>query len=451
MNKTLTASLCLLAISVFGLTLFSTSSTEAGAILTTPPTPVVDSPVVPTDVSFSAGHSIIESFDDYSWRAFIALVWPGLKNQQGLPDTMQTVDGPGPRVFETYKSLAEVFHNDGSAPLPLNQYDAPQHNPSGVQAVYGDMTLGSFSKFSNLGQAGFGNLVGPLLSQNTNYVRFHTAFNNSQFNQILSQKWYIRANLPVTITFNDGSLDVKSAWILMNGIPHPERFYTRTAHVLDPVTGVSSDLAVGLVGLHIVQKTPTRPQWIWSSFEHVDNIPSPGNANPITFNDGTGTPMPANNPYTLNRVLQAPTPQPFNVTRIKPINPSTMATNNAYRNALKAGSIWRNYQLVMTQWPKDASNPNTPGTPANTFPGTAPDDATAFTNVTLETFDQRNIITGCMNCHNTVMKSADFVWTLSDHAFPAKSSTPNLLMKDEAMRKLRDILTETRKRNEAKE
>ena len=30
---------------------------------------------------------------------------------------------------------------------------------------------------------------------------------------------------------------------------------------------------VGLIGLHIAQKTPSRPQWIWSSFEQDDTVP----------------------------------------------------------------------------------------------------------------------------------------------------------------------------------
>src|SRR5207302_4222192 len=30
---------------------------------------------------------------------------------------------------------------------------------------------------------------------------------------------------------------------------------------------------LGLVGIHIVHKTTSRPQWIWTSFEHKDNVP----------------------------------------------------------------------------------------------------------------------------------------------------------------------------------
>src|SRR4051794_14139885 len=75
------------------------------------PTPVVNSPKVPDDVSIPPDFpgNPIAFFDDYSWRAFIAVVWPGLKDRQGVPDAAKPLDASGPRVFETYKSLAEVF------------------------------------------------------------------------------------------------------------------------------------------------------------------------------------------------------------------------------------------------------------------------------------------------------------------------------------------------------
>ena len=409
------------------------------------PTPVVNSPQVPADVSIPAGFpgNPIAFFDDYSWRAFIALVWPASNGQRGRPDTSQTVDGAGPRVFETYKSLHEVFHSDGSAPTPWNQFDPPQYNPCGVAEKFGDMTLGSFSKFSNLGQAGFGSLVGPLVAQNTTYVRYLTSYNQFQFEQILTQKLYLRSNLPTppaSVTFGVSSIDVKSAWIDMTNIPNPGRFYTRTASVLDPVTGQCSTLTVGLVGLHIVQKTPTRPQWIWTTFEQVDNVPpAAGATGAFTFNDGKSPGMDANNPYLLSRVLEPPTAAPFNVIRVKPIHASTQQTNAAYHAALPKNSIWQFYQLVMTQWPITPSSPSTDGSPGNTFPGSpAPNDSTAFANTTLETFDQRFVFFGCMACHNATMKPTDFVWSLNDHAHPA--TTPNLLMQNPAFRALRDML-----------
>jgi hypothetical protein len=418
----------------------------------TPPPPVITSSTPPSDVEIPQGFSgnPIAFFDDFSWKAFIAMVWPALQGQRGVPDPKQTVGGPGPRVFETYKALYEMFHSDGSAPASWNDFDPASYNPCDVAVGWGDLTLGSFSKFSDMGQAGFGSLVGPLVAQNTTYVRFLTTYNMVEYKQIVSGEWYVRAKLPTppaSITFDNGAIDTKSAWMDMSGASHPERYYTRTAWVLDPVTGECSQKKVGLVGLHMVVKTPSRPQWIWSTFEQVDNVPplqpdttgafGSGTSN---FNDGTGAPMPQKNPYPLQRVLEAPTAAPFNVERLKPIHPSTKTTNAAYRAALH-GTVWENYQLVATQWPIVPNSPSTPGTPPNTFPGTpAPNDSTAFSNVTLETFDQKSVFTSCMNCHNVTKAPTDFLWSLNDHAFPAKSGTPNLIMKDPAMRALRSLL-----------
>jgi hypothetical protein len=51
---------------------------------------------------------------------------------------------------------------------------------------------------------------------------------------------------------------------------------------------------VALVALHFVYKTPSRPQWIWSTFEHADNVPESGESPRTghTFNNGDlGAPM----------------------------------------------------------------------------------------------------------------------------------------------------------------
>jgi hypothetical protein len=281
-----------------------------------------------------------------------------------------------------------------------------------------------------------------------------TAFNQIEFQQIVDKKWYLRANLPTStaLTFTNGSIDVKSAWIDMSSVAHPERFYVRKARVLDPVQGTCALIDVGLVGLHIVQKTPTRPQWIWTSFEHIDNVPpaAPGAPGTFTFNDGTGKPMPANNPLKLPDVLKPPTLPPFNVTRIKDINPSTKATNALYQTKLGPSSIWRFYQLVVTQWPVPGNTPANDGSPDNTFPGLpAPNDSTAYANMTMETFDQRSVGKSCMACHTFTMQQTDFVWSLNDHAFPALSATPNVLMHNASFRRLRDTLIDMERQNAA--
>ena len=420
---------------------------EAQAQCPNPPPVVTNVPQPPADVCLPPNVPGVpfQFFDDFSWRSFVAMVWPALDGQRGMPDTSKSVGGSGPRVFETYKALAEVFHNDGSAPSAWNDFDPPSQNPCGVQIKFGDLVLASFSKFSNLGQAGFGTLVGPLVAQNRTYVRFATSFNQTEFTGIMNGKWFLRSNIPAAgVTFSNGSIDIKSAWIDVAGIKNPQRFYTRSATVLDPQSGKCAQTMVGLVGLHIVQKTPTRPQWIWTTFEQVDNVPGSGAQSPFTFNNGSGTPMPSKNPFPINP-LPLPTPAPFNVSRVKPISPSTQATNAAYQKAL-SGTPWQFYQLVMTQWPLclPTCDPSMRGTPGNTFPGNGA--TTAFANTTLETFDQASIFTGCMACHNVtqtvsgVQNGTDFLWSLKDHAFPP--NVPDLLFAD-SFRQLQSLLSKS--------
>src|SRR5580692_10420028 len=50
-------------------------------------------------------------FDDYSWQAFIAMVWPASSGQRGTADRSQTVASDGrPKVFETFKAPWEILH-----------------------------------------------------------------------------------------------------------------------------------------------------------------------------------------------------------------------------------------------------------------------------------------------------------------------------------------------------
>lgn len=410
-----------------------------------PPPVVITSAEVPTDVCIPDGFggNPIQFFDDFSWRSFVAVVWPAKAGERGVPDTSATVGADGPRVFDTYKSAWEIFHRDGSAPADWNTYEASHFNACGQAVEFGDLVLASFSKFDDIGQADFGTLVGPLVAQNMTYTRYLTGFNKGEFEEINNNKWYLRENLGTQakpLTFQNGALDVKSAWIDMTDVAHPERYYIRDAWVMRS-DGSCPKIKVGLVGLHIVQKTPSRPQWIWSSFEHIDNISQTGAQAPFTFNDGSGEAMPDNNPIKFPPPNTPPLK--FNVERLKPIHPSTQRTNAAYRQALaQQNSVWQFYQLVMTQWPLQKNPPepippSQPGTPNSTFPGLG-SDGTAFSNVTMETFDQNSIRRGCMACHNATKVESDFLWVLNTHSFD--STGGGALLRDPAFRSLQQLL-----------
>src|SRR5579862_2377438 len=298
----------------------------ARAQATCPQVPVVttSSAAPPTDVCIPDAFSALplSYFDDYSWRAFIALVWPA--SDRGTADLVKGVgDGtadPGrePRVFETLKSDWEIYNGTSA---PLTDFDTVSTpNPCNVSNLsWSDVVLGSFtfSKLGNLGQAGNNavNLSGPLVAQNRTYVRYATGFNRTSYNDIKQKGFYLLANQSQEV-FDSGAIDVKAAWMDMTNVPHPERFYTRPAWVYEPDLAAADPAnpcvqkTIGLVALHIVQKTPTRPQWIWTTFEHVDNVP-PSSGQPMSFNDGSGAAMPASNPIGFPPSASVPTP--FNV------------------------------------------------------------------------------------------------------------------------------------------
>ena len=405
----------------------------------------VTSSAMPADVCIPDGFTEvpINYFDDYGWRAFLAMVWPAAPGRRGVADAHQTVGAPGPRVFETLKSLWEVFHPDGSAPArDFQAYESAGSNACGVKPQFGDVVLASFNGIDDIGQAASGELSGPLAAQNGRYVRYQTLYNQTAFDFIVANQYYLRSHLPAVpsprpstpvIEFPTGSVIVKAAWLDMAGFPAEQvkRYYTRSAMLRNAGTGTCSRVTIGLVGLHIMQKTASRPQWIWSSYEQIDSVPPSrfGERVKFTFHDGSDGKMPAENPLTLTPLAPEPV-TPFNVERpfFAKVHPKTELTNYQYQEMLK-GTVWEYYGIVVTQWPRLDGNQAAPvpktqnGDITHTFPGEGA--FSAFANAAIETFDQGRPQLGCMSCHNQARLAADFVWSVLDHAYPAKFSAPD--------------------------
>jgi len=212
---------------------------------------------------------------------------------------------------------------------------------------------------------------------------------------------------------------VKAAWKILTTSDGPDarsRYYVIPgAQVFDPVSGgcVAQDIA--LVGFHIVSKTPSLPQWVWSTFEHVDNVPGDQAGGGLSFNDPSRPQAldPARRPRAItpdNPPVAAPAP--MQVVRLQEIQPSTMATNQAYWNTPEIkGSVWENYMLVMTQWPTNTEpSPGNDGVP---FPA----GGSALANTTMETYFQRDGFS-CMECHQIANEEGrDFVMFVSFDAF----------------------------------
>jgi hypothetical protein len=79
------------------------------------PTPSISSPTPPVDVANGSsvdqcGAASTKFFDDFSWRSFIALIWPAAASQRGVPDPAKTnFPVGGALVFETYTNSTETL------------------------------------------------------------------------------------------------------------------------------------------------------------------------------------------------------------------------------------------------------------------------------------------------------------------------------------------------------
>jgi hypothetical protein len=402
-------------------------------------------------------------FDNFAWRAFIALNWPALTDpaHRGMPDRGKTLGDKGPRVWETFKARYELFQvgPDGrpAAPRPWATYEA--RNPCGADVDAHAKTLATFDPFMDFNQSAFLPAVAanPLVAQNHTYTRYEARMNEPEYSALASGGWSLGENLPDPAHPTQlpvGSIAVKAAWRLLTAADTPAvraRYYVvENANVVDVAKTlaaghvVCSKSDVALVGLHIVIRTKDRPQGLWSTFEHVDNVPAAGAGDarepdakdagaPYSYFDPSkpslGLWPPFGKPDTLPVSMDHPPkiePQPMQVVRRHPIHGSTMAMNRAYW-ALPGvkGTVWERYMLVASQWPTKP-DPVSPQNDGAYFPGLpiAPDaprenyqsaDAPHenLVNTTIETYFQ-DPPSSCMSCHQSVSNTLgrDFVGML---------------------------------------
>ena len=345
------------------------------------------------------------AFDNFAWRAFVALNWPSLLDpaHRGEPDRAKALGDPGPRVWETFKSRYELFEvgPDGgpAPPAPWTSYDGL--NPCGPGVDNRVKTLASFVPYAEFNQPGFtlGEFLNPLVAQNRAYTRYEIRINEPEYDAIASHGWSESKNLPDEAHPAElpiGSIAVKASWRLMTEADTPAvraRYYivkdaegVDVARSLEAGRIVCSKRDVELVGLHIMIKTRYRPQWLWSTFEHVDNVPPAGEGEarepdahnsgaPYSYFDPTQPdrrlPLlgsPESLPISLSNPPKVD-PAPMQVTRRHPVHPSTMAMNRAYW-ALPGvkGTVWEHYMLVASQWPT-VTNPRGPQNDGTYFPG----------------------------------------------------------------------------------
>jgi len=294
----------------------------------------------------------------------------------------------------------------------------------------------------------------PLVDRAGNYIINEIRMNPIEANQIVSNKWYAANSLqkfnntdnkfalvcsqmdpdgihngefPCTENDTVGAIEIKAAWkVLPEPIPQEvqsEYYTTSRTFAIQDVSEQEREMTVpvGLVGFHIMQKT-SQQGWVVATFEHLNNAPdasdSPPTGSYILYDpDCTGNYCEANTPFVKEPYLwrdefpHAATktegqiePQiPSQITRLIPITQVAGALNAEWQEALEevsASSVWKNYQLIGTQW---LSSPAVPyNLQIRDIQPRQGNQASKLANVTLEPYVQKSTFgSSCITCHTT--------------------------------------------------
>ena len=232
------------------------------------------SPRMPGDVAKGADATAI---DQFSWSSFVAVNWPNNGSVIGQ-------GGDGVAVWQSWKSDSDILVPQGQVPIPFKQPSpipaaCTQVGPPGTRILTHDTKMGQLGIFNTPGN-------GPLIDQNGEYVRFEILVNEEMYDFIVSNALYSKAGQAaynpgraVAFPAGDvngapGSVMLKVAWKIMGKNDDPRRFHTAMAYLYNPAQTPACQLKqVGMVGMHISHKTVNAPQWVWSTFEHADNVP----------------------------------------------------------------------------------------------------------------------------------------------------------------------------------
>ena len=195
-----------------------------------------------------------------------------------------------------------------------------------------------------------------------------------------------------------GATEVKFAWKILTKDEQADRFFSTKA-IIPTATGGTQEVLVGLVGMHIAHKSQSSPQWIWATFEQIDNLVGDPLAHPAIkpsfYNPDCGICVPDLDPKVTGDITT-----PTQALRSIPIPGDKQRLNAQAQAALaKLGSVWQYYQLIDTQWPTEPTVKPTSwsaGLPdsVNNKPGGDPTPV-FLTKITMETYFQGSVQAAC--------------------------------------------------------
>jgi hypothetical protein len=415
---------------------------------------VLPMPEEPEDVNPLVPGEALPSFEEFCWRSFLAVnrtVPVRDDGTTGQPAGLADPEAGERPAWMAWLTRDTLLRSHPTWQQGVSRLIEPAPADSGRRFRWAAAALDNLSKpgkFASVALADINNagdkpdtFVGPVVDQNRRFVRYEIRFNKVFYEHALRTGLFDRRRQPsegqLPAGFPPGSVVVKAAWRVITDSPADQKFRQTCFHAPARmlVNGKERTEEVGLVGLHLVLRTPRRPQWVWSSFEHLDNVPPAGGdpelGKAYSFNYGakpTG-PVPRFANSDPKSFDEKRTPQaladseaqgegtdalvPVQVVREKPLLDKTQERNRKYQDDPEVKkSVWKNYQLVVCQFPTRPEDDNAtfPGAP---YPGPGgqigvstrlPRGEEVVTqyevnvaNTTMETYFQNE---SCLECHS---------------------------------------------------
>lgn len=410
------------------------------------------------------------AFHQFMWQSFLYLVQPSDAETTKANNTATSPyankyakksannHASSALNFETWMPSHGIFVKDGE--VPSNWGDTPAI-PSCENAKLTDksQTHDPSYQFANLTlQAGSHQ---PLIDQQMNPVFYTVAVNQPAYD-LLTQCDLYKAqcgmslapdivnhtsldilNIPKQypkLAFPNDAVELKMSWkVLTTREASSGLFYTTQGTTLSHDGSCAQAVTLGLVGMHIVSKTPNHPEFIWATFEHKNNAPyctdlsaqAPLGGDWSFYNQSCKAGECADlNEYSTTKAAQVcrthpwgdptlgefvngldcdSTPRPHficdkqvqenvidpNTANLKAINASVTQMLHALPSG-NSNRLWANYELVGNLW---------------TLGGLLPPElqyqrgSLSAANTTMETFVQNGVsgvtpAASCFGCHN---------------------------------------------------
>ena len=293
--------------------------------------------------------------DIYSWQIFVAVNWPVVSDPDHNPPWKPKATFP---LLDTVTDPRENSAPDGEIPRWITWKKSSEIFPkAGPQPKM----VTSLSDFSESDSDVPGTMY-PLFDQNGKKVYYEIFVNNveadkikrmfSPGKRIQSQVQFQPGQCKPKDDYDiEGVIELKLAWKVLHAQKDiRSRFLKRTVHIKKEGTDEEVPVEMGLVGMHIAHKTRDHMKWIWSTFEHIDNVrandlPDGGKSKPLFSDPACKDCPPPNCPPPPGSV------QKTQLTRDEDIAENTARLNAEARALLsQKKSVLQYYELIGTQY-----------------------------------------------------------------------------------------------------